>query len=294
MSTIRWENRPDLRDPVTVAAFGGWNDAADAAGDAVAWLARRFDAEPFADLEPASFYDFQAARPEIRLHDGVMDTLAWPTTGFAAARVDAARHDLILVTGPEPNLAWPDFCDTVLGVARESGSTRLVTLGALLAEAPHTRPVRLTGATGEPGLAARLRLHPSHYEGPTGVTGVLHHQAVEAGFAAASVWAPVPHYVSSPPNPPCTVALLNALDAAVDLHLDTDDMSAEADSWRRRVEVATSSDSDIESYVRTLEESYDTEASETDSTGAHSSDVEIPSGDALAAEFQRYLRGERD
>lgn len=277
-----------------VAAFGGWNDAADAASDAVAWLARRFAAEPFAALEPESFYDFQAARPEVRLRDGVMEALTWPTTGFAAARVEASRHDLILATGPEPNLAWSDFCDTVLSVARESGSTTVITLGALLAEAPHTRPVRLTGATGEPGLAARLRLHASHYEGPTGVTGVLHHMAVDAGFAAASVWAPVPHYVASPPNPPCTGALLDALDAAVDLHLDTAEIATEADGWRRRVEVATSADSDIESYIRTLEEAYDAEVADTDSPGGVPSDLEIPSGDSLAAEFQRYLRGERD
>ncbi|MEZ5171769.1 MAG: PAC2 family protein [Acidimicrobiia bacterium] len=294
MPSVRWENRPELRDPVLVAAFGGWNDAADAATDAVSWLARRFDAESFAALDPASYYDFQAARPEVRLRDGVMESLTWPTTGFAAAHVDGACHDLVLATGPEPNLVWSDFCDAVLAVAHDTGSTTVITLGALLAEAPHTRPVRLTGAAHDAGLSARLRLHTSHYEGPTGVTGALHHAATEAGFAAASVWAPVPHYVASPPNPPCTVALLDAVDAAVDLHLDTGDLATEADGWRRRVEVATSSDSEIESYIRTLEEGYDAEASVTGTAGSEASDVDIPSGDALAAEFQRYLRGERD
>ncbi|MCZ7529979.1 MAG: PAC2 family protein [Acidimicrobiia bacterium] len=295
MSSVRWERTPELSDPVMVAAFGGWNDAADAASDAVAWLGRCFGASTFAELDPEGFYDFQAARPQVMLRHGVMKGLTWPTTSFAAATAEASGRDLVLVTGPEPNMAWKDFCDTILDVASQVGASMLVTLGALLAEAPHTRPVRITGVASEPGLAARVHLHPSHYEGPTGVTGVLHHRATEADLVAASLWAPVPHYVAAPPNPRCTLALLEAFGAATDLPLDTENLHEEAEGWQRRVEVAAGSDADIENYVRNLEATYDAEDDRGPiESGALDSEGDLPSGDALAAEFQKYLRGEHD
>ena len=288
MDALRWDTRPRLQEPTLVAGFTGWNDAADAASDAIVWLREHYAATQFAELDPEEHLDFQAARPTVELINGVTREIHWPAIRFdAAITEDPERPDLVLLSGPEPNLRWRDFCDSVLTVARETGCTRVVTLGALLADAPHTRPVRVTGTTTDPEMMDRLHLQRSHYEGPTGIVGVLHDRCRAAGVASASLWAAVPHYVATPPNPPAIRALLERLAELAGLELDLRELSVASEAWRSRVDSAVSGDDDLREYVVGLEEQLD----ETDETADDDVDpVDLPTGDAIAEAFEEYLR----
>jgi proteasome assembly chaperone (PAC2) family protein len=279
--SLTWEQRPELRRPVLVAGFEGWNDAASAASEAAGWLTRQFGATKIASMDPEEHFDFQSARPTVELVDGVTRDLKWPATEFFAVPVDA--RDLVVLRGVEPNLRWPSFCREVLGVAGETGCEMVVTLGALLADVPHTRPVRVTGATTDPELMASLHLQRSRYEGPTGIVGVLHDTARAAGIASASLWAPVPHYVSTPPNPLATRALLDRLGELLGAPFELGDLDELSQAWQTRVDEVVSEDDDVRTYVGQLEERYDTEA-ETD----------VPSGETLAAEVEQFLRDRGD
>jgi len=281
MSSLAWEQRPELRRPVLVAGFEGWNDAASAASEAAGWLTRQFGATKMASMDPEEHFDFQSARPTVELVDGVTRDLTWPANEFFAVPVDA--RDLVVLRGVEPNLRWPSFCREVLGVASETGCEMVVTLGALLADVPHTRPVRVTGATTDPELMASLHLQRSRYEGPTGIVGVLHDTARATGVASASLWAPVPHYVSTPPNPLATRALLDRLAQLLGTAFELGDLDELSQAWQTRVDEVVSQDDDVRSYVGQLEERYDTEA-ETD----------IPSGEGLADEVEQFLRDRGD
>ena len=281
MSSLAWEQRPELRRPVLVAGFEGWNDAASAASEAAGWLTRQFGATKMASMDPEEHFDFQSARPTVELVDGVTRDLTWPANEFFAVPVDA--RDLVVLRGVEPNLRWPSFCREVLGVASETGCEMVVTLGALLADVPHTRPVRVTGATTDPELMANLHLQRSRYEGPTGIVGVLHDTARATGVASASLWAPVPHYVSTPPNPLATRALLDRLAQLLGTAFELGDLDELSHAWQIRVDEVVSQDDDVRSYVGQLEERYDTEA-ETD----------IPSGEGLADEVEQFLRDRGD
>jgi len=281
MPSLAWEQRPELRRPVLVAGFEGWNDAASAASEAAGWLTRQFGATKMASMDPEEHFDFQSARPTVELVDGVTRDLTWPANEFFAVPVDA--RDLVVLRGVEPNLRWPSFCRDVLGVAGETGCEMVVTLGALLADVPHTRPVRVTGATTDPELMASLHLQRSRYEGPTGIVGVLHDTARATGIASASLWAPVPHYVSTPPNPLATRALLDRLAQLLGTSFELGDLDELSQAWQTRVDEVVSQDDDVRSYVGQLEERYDTEA-ETD----------IPSGEGLADEVEQFLRDRGD
>ena len=281
MASLAWEQRPELRRPVLVAGFEGWNDAASAASEAAGWLTRQFGATKMASMDPEEHFDFQSARPTVELVDGVTRDLTWPANEFFAVPVDA--RDLVVLRGVEPNLRWPSFCREVLGVASETGCEMVVTLGALLADVPHTRPVRVTGATTDPELMASLHLQRSRYEGPTGIVGVLHDTARATGVASASLWAPVPHYVSTPPNPLATRALLDRLAQLLGTVFELGDLDELSQAWQTRVDEVVSQDDDVRSYVGQLEERYDTEA-ETD----------IPSGEGLADEVEQFLRDRGD
>ena len=281
MPSLAWVQRPELRRPVLVAGFEGWNDAASAASEAAGWLTRQFGATKIASMDPEEHFDFQSARPTVELVDGVTRDLTWPATEFFAVPVDA--RDLVVLRGIEPNLRWPSFCREVLGVAGDTGCEMVVTLGALLADVPHTRPVRVTGATTDPELMASLHLQRSRYEGPTGIVGVLHDTARAAGVASASLWAPVPHYVSTPPNPLATRALLDRLGQLLDTPFELGELDELSQAWQTRVDEVVSQDDDVRSYVGRLEERYDTEA-ETD----------VPSGETLAAEVEQFLRDRGD
>ena len=281
MASLAWEQRPELRRPVLVAGFEGWNDAASAASEAAGWLTRQFGATKVASMDPEEHFDFQSARPTVELVDGVTRDLTWPANEFFAVPVDA--RDLVVLRGVEPNLRWPSFCREVLGVAGETGCEMVVTLGALLADVPHTRPVRVTGATTDPDLMANLHLQRSRYEGPTGIVGVLHDTARATGIASASLWAPVPHYVSTPPNPLATRALLDRLGHLLGTAFELGELDDLSEAWQTRVDEVVSQDDDVRSYVGQLEERYDTEA-ETD----------VPSGEGLADEVEQFLRDRGD
>src|SRR6266545_2807381 len=234
MDAVIWESRPQLNRPVMVSAFEGWNDAADAASGAVTWLRRRLKATHIARIDPEEFYDFQATRPEVSLVEGTTRKISWPSNDCFTAHVEEVGRDLVLFSGVEPNLRWRAFCSTVIGLARETGCEMVVTLGALLADVPHTRPTRVTGATSDPELMTSLGLQRSRYEGPTGIVGVLHDTARATGVASASFWAPVPHYVSTPPNPLATRALLDRLGQLLGTTFELGELDELSQAWQTR------------------------------------------------------------
>lgn len=307
--TVRWSIEPSLRRPAMIAAFSGWNDAADAASDAVRWLVRACNARPFATLDIEEYLDFQAARPTVELVDGVVRTVNWPSLSLSAGSLPAGGRDLVLLLGVEPNLKWPSFCDDIIDVARKTNCEMIVTLGALLGDTPHTRPIKCTGSATDEVLAARLGMQRSRYEGPTGIVGVLHDSVRRAGFASASIWAPVPHYVATPPNPKATRAMLDRLGDLLDLGLDLTDLDIASSAWERSVSEVVAGDPDVSSYVERLETRYDTAADgpgwlETDDEIAvvdqddddddWFDEDELPSGESLAEDFERYLRDQPD
>jgi proteasome assembly chaperone (PAC2) family protein len=287
--SLRWDHEPVLHDPVVVAAFTGWNDAADAASDTVDWLAARYGATEFATIDEQVYVDFQAQRPRITLVDGALRDLTWPVYSLRAAATPDGDPDLVLISGPEPNYGWRGFCDEIMDAARRVGARTVVTLGSLLADSPHSREPHVTGSATDDDMAERSRLTRSRYEGPTGIVGVLHDTCRNAGFTTASLWVPVPHYVAAPPNPGAIVALLHGVGRAVDLAVDTRELRVAAQAWEARVDAAVAEDDDLRTYVHSLEEQYDEEWEE----GAVEVEVEmeeIPDGDALAEAFEEYLR----
>jgi proteasome assembly chaperone (PAC2) family protein len=286
---LTWErNSLSLRNPVLIAGFEGWNDAADAASSAAAWLAQHGsgDAEPVATIDPEEHFDFQSRRPQVELVEGVTRSITWPTNRFFSVRRD--ERDLVVLRGVEPSYRWRSFCSAVLSVAEKAGCEMVITFGALLADVPHTREARVTGTATDPDLVDRLGLNQSRYEGPTGIVGVLHDQCRAAGLKSVSLWAPVPHYLAAPPNPPATLALLERARALLDLQLDLGRLHRTAAAWRDKVNEVASADDDVSGYVRTLEERYDADDSDTNWG------VEIPSGDDLAKELERFLREQGD
>lgn len=283
MNRLIWQDRPRLDQPVMVAAFEGWNDAADAASGALAWLRHRWRATRFAQIDPEEFFDFQVSRPHVSLVEGVTRQISWPANDCFAAHIEEVGRDMVLLSGVEPNLRWKAFCQTVLDVARETGCEMVVTLGALLADVPHTRPIRLTGTAADPDLIRRLGLQHSRYEGPTGIVGVLHDTCRQSGMPSVSLWAPVPHYVASPPNPKATRALIERLAELLGVPVGLGDLSEAALAWEQRVDELVASDTDVANYVRQLEERDDDQLDERD----------LPTGETLAAELERFLRDQR-
>ncbi|MFM9377985.1 PAC2 family protein [Gordonia sp. VNK21] len=282
------EPLPDLRRPVLVAAFGGWNDAGDAASAAVEHLSLLFDAENLYEIEPDDYYDYQSSRPVIHQATGVTRRLEWPSTAIAVCRPGRGDHDLILVIGLEPNLRWQSFCREIVDVAVELGVERAVVLGALMADVPHHRPVPITGTAESPETAKRFGLTESNYNGPTGITAVLQHAFIQAGVPAMGLWASVPHYVGHPPNPKATLALLRRLGEVLGTDLPTGVLPEQARQWEEAIDELAADDEDLAEYVRELDE-----------RGDHPDEVEPDpltevDGESLAAEFERYLRGRGD
>jgi proteasome assembly chaperone (PAC2) family protein len=261
-----------------VAAFEGWNDAGDAATDAVGHLATVWQAEETWALDPDDYYDFQVNRPTVTLIDGTTRRISWPTTRLYAARIEGSERDLVLVQGVEPNMRWQGFCQELLAAAEALGVTEVVTLGALLADTPHTRPVPVSGTSSHPGLAAQLSLEHSRYEGPTGIVGVLQDACEKSHIASVSFWAAVPHYVHQPPCPKATIALLRRVEDLLDVPVPLGDLPEQARAWERQVDELAAEDADVAEYVASLEER---EAEE---------DLPEASGEAIAKEFERFLR----
>jgi proteasome assembly chaperone (PAC2) family protein len=288
MQPLRWERRPDgLRAPALVCAFKGWNDAGESATSALTFMGAGLDATRFATIDPEEFLDFQATRPEVRLVDGLSREIEWPEWEIYEARVPRAPRDLILLSGPEPSMRWRTYCDTVVELAEALGVQLVVTLGALLADVPHSRPVSVTGMASDLGLIQRMDLQAPTYEGPTGITGVLHAACADAGLPSCSLWAAVPHYVAVVPNPKGALAILRRLETLVGVNVDASSLEEAAADYERQVSRAVEMDPEVQAFVERLEKAADEEE------GAADPDA-LPSGDVLAREFQRFLRQRGD
>jgi proteasome assembly chaperone (PAC2) family protein len=277
---LRIEDRPELERPILVAAFRGWNDGAQAASLAAGYLAKTWGAERFADVDPENFFDFQATRPHVSLEEGLSRRIDWPETAFYHARPDGLDRDVVLLLGIEPNLRWRTFTDLVVGLARDLGIELLITLGALLADVPHTRPAPVTGSASDKELVERLGLSASRYEGPTGIVGVIHDECGKSGIPSASLWAAVPHYVSLTPSPRGALALCERLGDVLGIQIEADELEEAARNYEEQVSEAVASDEETAAYVDELERRSDQLDDAT----------ELPSGDALAAELTRFLK----
>jgi proteasome assembly chaperone (PAC2) family protein len=265
-----------------IAAFEGWNDAGEAASEAVSHLLVGWRATLLASIDPEDYYDFQVNRPHVGFNSEGGRELSWRTTSIWHCQAGPADRDVLLVTGIEPNLRWRTFCDEMLDYLTGIGATTLVTLGALLADVPHTRPVPVNGISSDPELAERFGLEPSRYTGPTGIVGVIQEASHRRGLETMSYWAAVPHYVAQAPAPKATLALLGQLEDLVGVPIDMRGLPEEAKAWERGVDELAADDSDVADYVRSLEEERDT------------ADLPEASGDAIAREFERYLKRRAD
>jgi predicted ATP-grasp superfamily ATP-dependent carboligase len=283
MQPLIWDRRPDgLRAPAMVCAFQGWNDAGDAASSAVSFLASSLDARRFARIDSEEFYDFQANRPSVQFNDDNEREIVWPTVEVFEASAPRAPRDLVLVQGVEPSLRWRAFSAHIVDLAEALGVQVVVSLGALLGDVPHTRPVAMSGHASDPSLMERLGMQGSTYEGPTGIVGVLHNACVQAGLPSASLWAGVPHYVAAAANPKAALALVRRLEGLIGVSVDVSDLESAAADYERQVGLAVQSDPDIQAFVERLEQT-----AESEEDGSHE---DVPSGDMLAREFQRFLR----
>ena len=287
MQPLQWEHRPDgLRAPALICAFKGWNDAADAASSAIEFVGSALGAERFATIDPEDFYDFQATRPRVKMVEGQAREIVWPAVELFEARVPRAPRDLILMAGSEPSFRWRTFCQLVTELAEVLNTQLVVTLGALLADVPHTRPVSVTGLSSDPALVSRLGLAPSSYEGPTGIVGILHAACQQAGLPSASLWAAVPHYIAATPNPKAALALVRKLEGLVGVAVDGSDLETAAADYDRQVNVAVQSDPDVQAFVERLEQAAFEESDDEPTS--------LPSGETIARDLQRFLRQRGD
>jgi predicted ATP-grasp superfamily ATP-dependent carboligase len=268
-----------------ICAFKGWNDAADAASSAITFVGSSLAARQFASIDPEEFYDFQATRPKIEMVGGQTRRIVWPEVEIYEARIPRAPRDLVLLSGTEPSYRWRTFSRMIVELAEAIGVQLVVTLGALLADVPHTRPVSVTGLASDPALVARLSLSQSSYEGPTGIVGVLHGACQEAGLPSASLWAAVPHYIAAAPNPKAALALVRKLEGLVGVAVDASELENATVDYERQINLAVQSDPEVQAFVERLEQAS---GDEDDSPGP------IPSGDSIARDLQRFLRQRGD
>ncbi|HWX52553.1 MAG TPA: PAC2 family protein [Solirubrobacteraceae bacterium] len=282
MQPLIWDRRPDgLRAPAMVCAFQGWNDAGDAASSAVSFLASALNARRFARIDSEEFYDFQANRPCVRFGEDGKREIVWPSVEVFEAPAPRAPRDLVLVQGVEPSMRWRAFSANLIDLAEALGVQVVVSLGALLGDVPHTRPVAISGHASDPSLVERLGMQASTYEGPTGIVGILHNACTDAGLPSASLWAGVPHYVAAAANPKAALALVRRLEGLIGVSVDVSELESAAADYERQVERAVQSDPDIQAFVERLEQAAENQ---------ESSPEDVPSGDILAREFQRFLR----
>ncbi|MGI8578245.1 MAG: PAC2 family protein [Nocardioidaceae bacterium] len=279
---IKVEADRQLKDAIVIAAFEGWNDAGEAATDAVTHLLVAWKAKLLATIDPEDYYDFQVNRPHVGVDADGKREISWRSTVLWHCEAGPEDRDIILITGIEPNLRWRSFCDELLDFVASVGATMFVTLGALLADVPHTRPVPISGTSSDPDLTRRYGFEPSQYTGPTGIVGVITEVAHRRGMSTMSYWAAVPHYVAQPPAPKATMALLGQLEDLIGAPIDLLNLPEEAKAWERGVDELADDDSDVADYVRSLEEERDT------------TDLPEASGDAIAREFERYLKRRND
>ena len=280
VSELKVSFRPQLRRPVLIVAFRGWNDGGQGASLGGGYLAKQWEATRFAEIDPESFYDFQATRPQVSLVEGVTRRLDWPDNAFFHAPIPGSDRDAVILLGVEPNLRWRTFADLVLELAQSLGVELVVTFGSLLADVPHTRPAPVTGAATDPALVEELGLEPSRYEGPTGIVGVVHDACRQADLPSVSLWAAVPHYVSLAPSPRAALALVRRCGELLGVEIDLSELERAAEEYSEQVSEAVSSDAETAAYVEELERRVDMLEVADD----------LPSGDTLAAELTRFLR----
>jgi proteasome assembly chaperone (PAC2) family protein len=280
---------PLLRNPVMVMAFSGWNDAAEGASGAIEhllsiWHEKEDEVVPqlIADVESEDFYDYQVNRPQVSIDESAIRSLTWPSTQIFGLEIPSMDRDLVIVTGVEPSMRWKSFTTDLLDLADDLEVSLVITLGSLLADAPHSRPITVTGTGAHPNIAERLGVAVSKYEGPTGILGIIQDGCMRRGIDAISLWAGVPHYASNSPSPKASLALINALEDFLDVSIPLGNLQKDADEWEKTVDELASEDSDVAEYVKALEESKDA--------------AELPdvSGDSIAKEFERYLRRRSD
>ncbi len=280
---------PLLREPIMIMAFSGWNDAAEAASGAVehllsGWRDKNDDVLPelIANVESEDFYDFQVNRPVVSIDESEIRSITWPSTQVFGMVIPSMKRDLVIVTGVEPSMKWKSFTSDLLDLADDLEVSLIVSLGSLLADTPHTRPISVTGTGAHPSIANRLGVSVSKYEGPTGILGIIQDGCMRRGIDAISLWAAVPHYASNAPSPKATLSLINTLEEFLDVKIPLSDLPEKADAWEREVNDLAAEDSEIADYVKALEESKDA--------------AELPdvSGDTIAREFERYLRRQQE
>ena len=276
---------PLLRNPVMIVAFSGWNDAAEAASGAVehllsGWRDKSDEVVPelIADVDSEDFYDFQVNRPQVSIDDSEIRSITWPTTQVFGLAIPSMQRDLVIVTGVEPSMRWKNFTADLLDLADDLEVSLVMTLGSLLADTPHSRPITVTGTGAHPSIASRLGISVSKYEGPTGILGIIQDGCMRRGIDAISLWAAVPHYAASSPSPKATLALINTIEEFLDISIPMSDLPERSDAWEKEVDELAAEDSEVAEYVKALEESKDA--------------AELPdvSGDSIAKEFERYLR----
>lgn len=278
MEHVRWTARPELHEPVVIAAFEGWNDAGDAATTAARYLVDRWDVDLVAEMDPEEFYDFTSTRPQVQLDDEGHRQIEWPTTEVFAGSIPGVGTDVLIVVGTEPQLRWRTYSAELAGVALAHGARLCITLGALLAEVPHTRPTPIVGTAYEPDTVAGVQLQPSNYEGPTGIVGVLHDTWRKAGLRTASLWATVPSYVPGAPSPKAALALVERVAAMLETFVVTTDLEIATASYERQVSELVDADEETATYVTSLEERHD-DGPEV-----------LPSAESIAEEVERFLR----
>jgi proteasome assembly chaperone (PAC2) family protein len=273
---------PALRDPILIAAFQGWNDAAEAASKAVEYVLTLWPSQLIAEVESEEFYDYQVNRPQVSLDDDGERELTWPTTTVHAISVPEFDRDLLIVTGVEPSMKWRTFVGEILSLGEDLNISLVISLGALLADVPHTRPIPITLSAANGALAKKFDIEMSRYEGPTGILGALQDGCNARDIDSVSLWAAVPHYVSAPPCPKATLALLNRLEDVLSLNIDEGELPDDAHAWELGATQIAEEDSEISEYIQSLEETKDA--------------TELPeaSGESIAREFERYLRHRRE
>lgn len=281
MDALKWVNQPHVKEPVMLAAFEGWTDAGSAASGAASYLAGRWGARKFAEIDAEEFYDFTALRPQVRLRDDRSREIVWPQNQFLVGATP--DRDVVLMIGIEPHLRWRSFCDCVTTVASDLGVSAVFTLGAMLADVAHTRAIPVRGSTADPILARLFGLKRPQYEGPTGIVGVLQDAFAKAEIPVASLMAQVPHYVPGTPSPKGTLAIVERVAELLAIDVPTAELQEAAIAYERQVSEAVAADTDMVRYVRELER-------RTDEMGGDDRLPEIPSREALAAELEQFLR----
>ncbi|MSO33248.1 MAG: PAC2 family protein [Candidatus Nanopelagicaceae bacterium] len=269
---------PQLRSPIMILAFSGWNDAGEAASAAIEHLASIWPVQAIGEFDTEEFYDYQNNRPMVSVDESFNRSLTWPITTVRGVSLPNYDRDLILVSGVEPSLKWRSFVAQLLDLGEDLDISMVVCLGSLLADVPHTRPIPVTATAARPEFGERLGLEMSRYEGPTGILGAIQDACNQREIDALSIWAAIPHYVSSPPCPKATLSLLNHLEDLLELPIDLGELPEDAKAWEIGVDQLSQEDSEIADYVKSLEESKD------------EADLPEATGEAIAREFERYLR----